>query len=135
MFKHFFFLGLGAAVLSSGACMIYSTMYYSKLVDFSEAAGAFKIISGCVMFCMTAVFLAFLLNVLIKNKTVRDVITNLVISAASMGLVFVVLGSDDPVFKNEDAQLMIDYYKGFIMPMLFFPALAWFTLKPILIKK
>ena len=37
-------------------------------------------------------------------------------------------------FKNEDAQMMIDYYKGFVMPMLFFPALSWMTFKPLFIK-
>ena len=134
MFKHLFFLGIGSALLSSTACMIYSKLYFSTLVDFSEAAGYLKLISGCFMFCMSAVFLSYLMAKIISNKAWSEFMINLIISAVSMGLVFIILGSDDPVFKNEDAQLMIDYYKGFIMPMLFFPALAWFTLKPILIK-
>lgn len=126
---------MGSALLSSGACLIYSKMYFSTLVDFSEAAGSLKVISGCLLFCMSAVFVAFGLGRIIRNVTAAEFIVNLLISSVSMGLVFIILGSDDPVFKNEDAQLMIDYYKGFLMPMLFFPALAWFTLKPILLKK
>jgi hypothetical protein len=135
MFKGFFFLGLGSAVLSSVAALIYAFIYYSNLVDFSEATGALRIVSGCFMLCMSAVFFAFLMNLMIKNRSLSEGITNLTISVVSMGLVLLVLGADDPVFENEDAQLMIDYYKGFLMPMLFFPALAWFTLKPILIRK
>jgi hypothetical protein len=38
---------------------------------------------------------------------------------------------DDPKFKNEDAQLFIDYFKGFIMPLIFFPVLSYFTIKPL----
>jgi hypothetical protein len=45
-----------------------------------------------------------------------------------------VLKSNDPTFKNEDAELMKDFFKGFLMPMLFFPALSWFTFKPLIIK-
>ena len=38
-------------------------------------------------------------------------------------------------FKNEEAGVMIDYYKCYLMPLLFFPALSLFVLKPIFIKK
>jgi len=59
---------------------------------------------------------------------------SLLLSLASIGAVFYVLGAEDPIFKNEDVSIMADYFKGFIMPMLFFPALTWFTFKPLIVK-
>jgi hypothetical protein len=38
---------------------------------------------------------------------------------------------DDPILKNEDAALMIDYFKGFLMPLLFVPTLSWMSFRPL----
>jgi hypothetical protein len=70
-------------------------------------------------------------NRLVKNVRTGDFLFNLVLSGVSFAAVFMVLKMEDPIFKNEDAQLMIDYYKGFFMPLLFFPALSWMTMKPL----
>jgi hypothetical protein len=72
---------------------------------------------------------------LLKRGILADLLSGLLFSAASVALVFYVLKMQDPVFKNPDAQLSVDYYKGFLMPMLFFPLLAWFTLKPLFLLK
>ena len=68
---------------------------------------------------------------LLKQGILADLLSGLLFSAATVALVFYVLKMQDPVFKTEDAQLFVDFYKGFLMPMLFFPLLAWFTLKPL----
>jgi hypothetical protein len=41
----------------------------------------------------------------------------------------------EPVFKKEDTLLFVDFYKGFLMPILFFPLLSWFTFKPFFATK
>ena len=135
MFKNVFFLGLSAGILATVACLIYSNLYYSILVDFSEGAGLVKLLSNCMLATMIGCFVYFGVSKLIKKANVAEFIFNLLITLASIAIVFYVLKSDDPLFKEDsDASFMSDYYKTFIMPMLFFPALAWVTLKPLFIK-
>lgn len=110
-------------------------MYASILVDFTEATGLIKVLSYSLLCAMSACFLFVGLNKLIKKQFIAEFIFNLLVTLASIIAVFLLLKSNDPEFKNEDAQLMVDYYKGFVMPMLFFPALAWFTLKPLFVRK
>lgn len=134
-FKNVFFLGLSSGILATVACLVYTKGYFSMLADFSEVTGVIKLLSNCMLATMVACFVFFALNYLIKNPAIAEFIFNLLVTLASVATVFVVLKSNDPEFKNEDTMLMIDYYKGFLMPMIFFPALAWFTLKPLFIKK
>lgn len=121
--------------MATVAGVVYTGFYFKVLVDFSEAAGFTQILSMCMMVSMIACFIGYGLNTLIKKKFLAELILNLLFALLSIGSVFYVLKSNDPQFKNEDAQLMIDYYKGFIMPMLFFPALSWFTFKPLFFQK
>lgn len=134
-FKNIFFLGFSAGILATVACVVYTKGYYSMLADFSEVMGIVKLISNCMLATMVACIVFFGINFMIKNTAVAEFIFNLLVTMASVATVFVVLKSNDPEFKSEDAMIMVDYYKGFVMPMLFFPALAWFTLKPLFIRK
>lgn len=135
MFKNIFLLAVTSSILATTACVIYSKMYASILVDFSEGVGIVKIITNCILVAMAGCFVFFIINKIIKKEHIAEFVFNLLITMASVVTVFLVLKSNDPEFKNEDALLMIDYYKGFVMPMLFFPALAWVTLKPLFIKR
>jgi len=134
MFKNSFFLGLIAGIASSIACYAYSKFYYSIIVDFSEAVNLTTILAGCFGFTVFAAIMRYGLKRIINSNRLSEVSVNLIISMVSIGLVFYVLNTNDPQFKNEDAQLMADFYKGFIMPMLSFPALAWFTFTPLFTK-
>lgn len=135
MFKNIFLLAVSSSILAATACLIYSKMYFSVLVDFSEAVGIVKVLSNCVLAAMIACFVFFAINKIIKKEHIAEFVFNLLMTLATIASVFLVLKSNDPEFKNEDALMMIDYYKGFVMPMLFFPALAWVTLKPLFLKK
>jgi len=133
MFKQVFFLSVISTVIATAACVVYSKMYI-KIVDFTEAVGLLKVLSFCAMACFGGGLVFFGLNMLIKRKNIAEFIFNLLITLATLAAVFFVLDSKDPVFKNEDANIMVFFYKGFVMPMLFFPAMAWVTFKPLFIK-
>ena len=135
MFKNVFILGLISGLIATVACLVYSNMYFSILVDFSEAVGIVTVLSNCLMVTMIACFVYFGLTKIIQNTNIVDFIFNMLLTLGSIGTVFFILKGNDPSFVNEDAQMMVDYYKGFVMPMLFFPALAWMTFKPLIIKK
>lgn len=135
MFKRTFFLALSAGILATVAAIIYSKAYFGIIVDFSEAVPITKMVAHNMLFTMAGCFLFFGLNYIFKQKFIAEFLFNLLITLVSIGMVFVVLKAEDPVFKNEDAALFIDYYKGFLMPMIFFPALSWMTLKPLFFSK
>lgn len=134
MFRQLFFLGIFSAAASSLACYFYTKMYYSLLVDFSEAASFTQLSINCIIVAMIAVLGNMLFRKLIKNVAISDFIFNLIFSLLSIGSVFYVLNANDPNFTSEDAQLFAEFYKGFVMPMLFFPLLTWFTLKPLFVR-
>ncbi len=133
-FKKIFFLGASSSFLAFVVSVIYTEAYYSRLVDFSEAMSWSSMFSNFLLIGISACFIYLGLNRLLKNQKWTDFVFNLMFSAFSLIMVFMVLKADDPQFKNEDAQLLIDYYKGFVMPVLFFPALSWFSLKPLFFK-
>ena len=134
MFKNIFFLGISSGILATIACLVYTNGYFSIIVDFSEAAGFVNLLSYCIAASMVASFLFFIIRKLIKKSNIAESLFNLLFTLASLASVFYMLDANDPEFKNEDAALMVDYYKGFVMPMLFFPALGWMILKPLFIK-
>lgn len=134
MFKNIFFLGVVSGILATIACIIYSLGYFSIIVDFSESTSMVKILSYCMGVSMIVCFVYYGIRKFIKNGNIADFIFNLLFSLGSLFSVFYVLNSTDPEFVNEDAALMIDYYKGFIMPMLFFPVLGWIIAKPLFTK-
>ena len=131
MFKSAFLTAIISGVVATIACLVYSNFYAGLLVDFTEATSVVAVLSNCMMVSMVGCFVYFGLSKIIKNKQFAEFSFNLLVTMASLAAVFLFLKSDDPEFKNEDAQMMIDYYKGFVMPMLFFPALAYFLFKPI----
>ena len=123
------------ALLSAMACFLYATFYYT-LVDFSEGLSKVVIFitffKNCLLSAIIMSVIYYLLKgFLLKRGILADLFSGLLFSSATVALVFYVLKMQDPVFKTEDAQLFVDFYKGFLMPMLFFPLLAWFTLKPL----
>lgn len=132
--KNVFLTGLISGILSIIACLVYSIGYFTIIVDFSEAASILKIISYCMLIAMIAIFISYGISKIFKNKNTAEFVFNLIFAILSLLSVFYVLNSPDPEFVNEDAALMIDYYKGFVMPMLFFPALGWMIAKPLFIK-
>lgn len=131
MFKKIFLLSISASVLSIIICSAYSNFYFSKIIDFSEAVNLkFLILVNLIIF-MSLCFVYFGVKTILKKEFVSEFIFNTLAVVVSIAFTFLALKMKDPVFKNPDTALMVDFYKGFIMPMLFFPALSWFALKPL----
>jgi hypothetical protein len=134
MFARIFSLGIISSLFATFVSVVYTSFYTNVIVDFSEVASVIKILAYNVMIGTFASILFFGISKIITNKSIATFLFNLLLSGVSIALVFYVLKSNDPTFKNEDAELMKDFFKGFLMPMLFFPALSWFTFKPLIIK-
>lgn len=134
MFKRFFFLAVIAGLFSSLVSWIYASVYKSMIADFTEVTGYWHLLCFSAMITLGTSILAAAIDALIKNKTAASFICNFILSGFSIALVFSVFTMNDPEFKNEDSMAMIDYFKGYLIPFVFIPALSWMTFKPLLIK-
>lgn len=134
MFKRFFFLALVSGLFSSLASWIYSSIYKSMIVDFTEASGYWHLLCFSLMITLGISILGSGIYTLVKNKSIASFICNFVLSGFSISLVFYIFTMNDPEFKNEDALAMIDYFKGYLIPIAFTPALSWMSFKPLFIK-
>jgi len=133
MYKQIFLSSLISALVAALFGYTYTTFYTSIVVDFTESASVLKILSVYLIFLLiTGVLYFFMRRIL--SSSVADFLITVFISLVSIGAVFVVMKMDDPVFKNEDAEIMKDFYKGFLMPLLFMPGLIWLSVKPLMIK-
>jgi hypothetical protein len=135
MFKRFFFLAVTAALFSSLISWIYTAVYKSIVADFTEATGFWHLFCFSLMISFGISILAAGIYAIIKNRTWAAFTSNFILSGFSISLVFYVFTMNDPEFKNEDAQLMIDYFKGYLIPLVFIPALSWMSFKPLFTTK
>lgn len=133
MFKHLFYLGIVSGIFSSVVSYVY-TILFAKIADFTEHTGFIRLFAFSICFSLGASLVNGLFNRLLKNANLASFVTNVLLSGCSLTCVFFVFEMNDPIFKNGDAQAMIDYYKGYLMPLLFIPALAWMSFKPLFTK-
>lgn len=131
MFKNYFILGLIAGLFSSLVSLAYTKMYASIIVNFSEATSYLYLLSFGLMITMGAAIVNFGLTKVISNLKVADFILNFILSGVSIYFVFHILQQNDPEFKDENAAVMIDYFKGFMMPLAFIPALSYFSFRSL----
>ncbi len=134
MFKRFFFLALVAGLFSSLVAWIYSSVYKSIIVDFTEVSGYWHLLCFSLMITLGISILGAGIYALVKGKSLAGFICNFILSGFSISLVFYIFTMNDPEFKNEDAMAMIDYFKGYLIPIAFIPALSWMSFKPLFIK-
>ena len=125
MFKRIFFHALVASVLAALACFIYYRIYYfATEIDFSKVANIQSFIGFCVMFCMLAAICNYLCLRLFKSR--GSVIFNFILSIASFALVVFPISLSLPLDIKSP-----ELFPGLAVPMMFFPALAWYTLEPV----
>lgn len=134
MFKRFFFLALTAGLFSSIISWAYSSIYKNMIADFTEVSGYWHLLCFSLMITLGVSILGAGIYALLKNKALASFVCNFILSGFSISLVFYVFTMNDPEFKNEDSMAMIDYFKGYLIPLVFIPALSWMSFKPLLIK-
>ena len=134
MFKNVFLLSISSSLFSTVFSYVYMNIYFHKIVDFSESFGITAVFINNLIAFMIGFFVFLGIKKLIKKESISEFTFNLLVTMITFMSIFHVLQMTDPEFKNEEAGVMIDYYKCYLMPLLFFPALSWFVLKPIFIK-
>lgn len=128
MFKRSLSLGVIAGLLAGLASLIYQKLYASSLgEDFAAIAKPVSIISISLFAGVVAAVLYSLLQRWLKRK--GEIVFNFVFVILSFASIMAPFAMKLP-FDIEYPEL----FPGLIVPMHFFPALAWFTLKPLFLK-
>lgn len=129
MFKRSFLLGIVAGILAAVASLVYAKVYYSSLgADFSTVAATINIIAGSVLGGVLAGVGYWLFNKLLKDK--GEIVFNFALTILSFASILAPLATRLPLEVE-----MPELFPGLTVPMHFFPALAWYTLKPLFIKQ
>ncbi|HXB90970.1 MAG TPA: hypothetical protein VNU72_01715 [Puia sp.] len=129
MFRKSLLLGIVSGLLAGIVGVAYAKVYYStNEADFSQVASTVRIIAASLFGGVLAAFGYALLDKWLKGK--GEIVFNLIFTAVSFATLLIPIAARLPR-TIETPEL----FPGMVIPMHFFPALAWFTLKPIFIRK
>jgi hypothetical protein len=129
MFKKLLLLGLVSGVLAGLAALIYQKIYTNSLgADFSNIAKPVNIMITCTLACLLAAVGYGLLTKWLPKP--GEIIFNFVFVILTFASILGPFAVKLPLEVE-----MPELFPGLTVPMHFFPALAWFTLKPLFVKK
>jgi len=129
MFKNQFYHGLTSGIMAAIAAIIYNHIhYFATEADFSDIINVGTMVGfNLVISLIISISYYFFISIF-KRK--RIIIFNLLISILSFAAIIIPLSVTLPLsIKNPEL------FPGLAVPMMFFPALAWFTLKPLFINE
>jgi ABC-type branched-subunit amino acid transport system permease subunit len=128
MLKKSLALGLISGLLAGIAGVIYAHLYYTiNEADFSKVASTINILVASLFGGVLAAIGYTLLDKWLKTR--GEIVFNLVFTLISFISLLGPIAVRLP--RNIDTP---ELFPGMVIPMHFFPALAWFTLKPLFIK-
>jgi hypothetical protein len=125
MYKKIFFHSMIAGLLASIAGLIYNRIYFfATEADFSLVLNTGSIIELNIMVC---ILVGMLYWVLVKSwKKNGEIVFNFLFSIVSFACVMIPISISLPL-KVKFPEL----FPGLAVPMVFFPAMAWYTIKPL----
>jgi hypothetical protein len=125
MFRRIFFHGLWAGILSAIAAIIYNRIYFfatetnfSRLVNIGSLAGI------NLLGCLLAAIGFWFFKKWFGGKA--EIVFNFSFSILSFASIIIPISINLPLeLKNPEL------FPGLTVPMHFFPALAWYTIRPL----
>jgi len=129
MYKKIFFYSITAAILSTIACVIYNRIYFfATETDFSKVLNIGTLAGINLLACLVAGIGYWALTKWLKKK--GEIIFNFAFSILSFASVIFPISMSLPLTIQSP-----ELFPGLAVPMHFFPALAWFTIRPLFIKE
>jgi len=129
MFKKNFYHGITSGIMAAIAAIIYSRIhYFATQADFAAVVNPGTMISLNIVVCLL-ISIAYYLFTNVAGKK-RILVFNLLISILSFAAVIIPISVSLPLSVRNP-----ELFPGLAVPMVFFPALAWFTFKPLFIKE
>jgi hypothetical protein len=128
MFKRLLLLGFLSGILAGIAALIYQKVYSTSVgADFSNIAKPIGIMISSTIGCLIAAVGYWLLYKMLKDRT--EIVFNFIFVILSFASIIPAIGAKLPLDVNSP-----ELFPGLVIPMHFFPALAFFTLEPLFIK-
>lgn len=125
MFRKIFFHGLTAALFTAIAAIIYRRIYFfATEADFSKVLNTVSIIGFSIILCLLASFLYWGMIIWLKKK--GELIFNFLFSIISFACVIIPISLTLPLDIKYP-----ELFPGLAVPMIFFPAMSWYTVKPL----
>lgn len=128
MFKKALLLGIVSGLLAGVAGIVYAKLYFSvNEADFSKVAGTVHIVASSLFGGVLAAIGYTVLDKVLKGR--GEIVFNLIFTILSFASLLLPIGHrfNPPIDTPE-------LFPGMVIPMHFFPALGWYTLKPIFIR-
>ena len=125
MFKKIFFQAILASLLAFVAAVIYKRIYFfATEADFSKVLSPVRMAGLCLLFCMPAAFLYYGLVRWLGRR--GESIFNFSFSILTFACVMIPISLTLPLNVQ-----FPELFPGLGVPMVFFPAMAWYTLNPL----
>jgi hypothetical protein len=125
MFKKSLLLGIVSGVMAGIASLIYAKVYHSSLgADFSKVVTTVKIFALCIFGTVLAAIGYWMLIKWLRNN--GEIVFNLLFAILSFVSLLAPFATKLPLDLEAP-----ELFPGMVIPMHFFPAMAWFTLKPL----
>lgn len=129
MFKKAVILGVFAGVCAGIAAIAFAKVYNSTMgVDFTKVVKPIGLMASCLFGCLLAAIGYFFFTKWMKKS--GEIVFNFVFVLLTFASIIGAFGATLPL----DVQYP-EMFPGEVIPMHFFPVLAWFTLKPIIFKQ
>src|ERR1700742_3428378 len=130
MFKKSLLLGIVSGLLAGVAGLIYARVYYTaNEADFSKIVPTTRIIASCLFGGVLAAIGYTLLVKWLKGN--GEIVFNFVFTIISFATLLIPIAYKLPLTIDVE---QVPLFPGMVIPMHFFPALGWYTLKPLFIK-
>ena len=127
MFKRYFYHGITSGIMAALAAIIYSRIhFFATQADFSRIINPGTMISLSLVACLIISTAYYFFTSIPKKR--RIIVFHLLISIISFTAVIIPISISLPLSVRNP-----ELFPGLAVPMIFFPAMAWFTLKPLFI--
>jgi hypothetical protein len=125
MFKKVFLQSILASLLAFIASVIYKRIYFfATEVDFSRVLSVRRLAGFSLLVSMLAAFLNYILTRWLKGK--GGIVFNFLFSILSFACVMIPISITLPLNIQSP-----ELFPGLGVPMVFFPAMAWYTVNPL----
>lgn len=125
MYKRIFFHSLIAGILSATAAIIYNRIYFfATMANYSEVLNTGSMIGFNIGVCLAAGLFFWVFIKLLRKK--GEIVFNFLFSVLSFAAVIIPISFTLPL----DIQFP-ELFPGLAVPMIFFPAIAWYTVRPL----
>ena len=129
MFKRKFYQALLAGVLAAIAAIIYNRIYFfATEADFSKVLNPVRLTALSLVISMLTAFLNYGLTG--SGNKRGEIIFNFLLSIISFACVMIPISYTLPL----DIKFP-ELFPGLAVPMVFFPAIAWYTVNPLFVSK